>query len=114
MRECAVFPLIRSESPSGKFGISIETEETFLASWEADVIRAARRGVVLRGTSWPTVDDVAQDVRVRLCRAFRAVKPSEGYARRVIQNAVLNSTRRQERSVSTTNQDGTRVYEPIV
>jgi RNA polymerase sigma factor (sigma-70 family) len=115
MYECPVYPPDPTASFPDWARIPTEGEEAFLELWEADVIRAARRSVLLRRSSWPAADDVAQDVRIRLCRAFRAVEPTEGYARRVIQNAVLNSTRRNDRFVSTTTDDGTRVHpEPSV
>lgn len=66
-------------------------EDAFLAEWSDDITRAARRGVRLAGAAWPTAEDVAQDVRIRVLRAFRLLSPPpEGYVRTVIKNTVNN------------------------
>ena len=70
-------------------------EDAFLTEWADDITRAARRGVVLAGAVWPTAEDVAQEVRIRVVRAFRLLSPPpEGYVRTVIKNTVTNIVNR--------------------
>ncbi len=73
--------------------------ECLLAHWDRDIRRAASVAAA-RPLKDARTEDVAQDARIQVFRAFQKGRPiAEGYIRRVVANAVRNSCRRETRAL---------------
>jgi RNA polymerase sigma factor (sigma-70 family) len=84
--------------PTFNFLASHGDIESLINTWDSDIKRAARRAAGARGLGYDAAQEFAQAARIALARiAVNADELGTFYVRRVIQNAVRDSVRRDRR-----------------
>lgn len=89
-------------------------ENALLHSWQPDIRRAAARAATRKGTAPESAQDFAQDASLRLLLvARRTGDTSVPYLRRVIQNEIRDSVRRERRAITTVSERGGELPEEV-